>query len=88
MANPTVTASLSKAAYAPGELMTLTVNHTDADRSSMTISVTVTDSTGATGQTSATAIIDQGVVTVTSSPSRTWTLTASSQNQSVFTATA
>jgi hypothetical protein len=76
MAVPTVTASLNKAAYAPGETMILTVDHADTDRAAMTISITVTDSTGNTGTTTANCVIDQGTLSVVSAPARTWTLQA------------
>lgn len=89
MAAPTVTATLDKTAYAPGETMTLTVDHADADRQTLTITTTVTDSTGATGTATATAQVDQGTVTVVSSPARTWTLKAgATAGRSQFTATA
>lgn len=89
MAAPQVTAQLDKTAYAPGELMTLTVDHADTDRQSLTVSVTVTDSTGATGTAQVTTQIDQGTVTVTSSPAKVWTLKAgATAGRSQFTATA
>jgi hypothetical protein len=88
VAAPTVTAALNKSAYAPGETMTLTVDHADTDRAAMTISITVTDSTGATGTATANCVIDQGTVTVTSSPARTWTQQSATAGRSVFTATA
>jgi regulator of PEP synthase PpsR (kinase-PPPase family) len=53
------------------------------------VTVVVTDSTGNTANAVANATIDQGTVTVTSSPTRTWTLQAgSTAGHSVFTATA
>lgn len=89
MAAPSVTAVLDKPAYAPGETMVLTVDHADTDRSELTVTVTVTDSTGATGTTTSQCVIDQGVVNVTSSPARVWTLQPGSTiGHSVFTATA
>jgi hypothetical protein len=89
MASPTVTASLNKTAYAPGETMVLTVDHADTDRSSMVITITVTDSTGATGTTTANCVIDQGTLNVVSSPARTWTLQAGSTiGHAVYQATA
>jgi hypothetical protein len=89
MANPTVTATLDKAAYAPGETMVLTVDHADTDRSALTITITVTDSTGATGNTTAQCVIDQGTIAVVSTPARTWTLQPGSTiGHAVYTATA
>jgi len=89
MAAPVVTATLNKSSYAPGESIILTVNHTDPDRQVLNISITVTDSTGATGTATASAVIDGAVtVTPTSTPSRVWTPQSVSANQSVFTTTA
>lgn len=89
MATPVVTAMLDKAAYAPGETMVLTVDHTDADRQSLTVNVTVTDSVGNTGSAQATVAIDQGTVTVSSNPARNWVLQAgATAGHSVFHATA
>jgi len=88
MANPTASATLNKASYAVGETMTLTVNHTDADRMTLTVSGTVTDSQGNSADWSATAKIDAGVVTFTQTGGKTWTLQSATDNQSVFTTTA
>jgi hypothetical protein len=88
MANPTVGASLDKASYAPGEKMTLTATYSDPDRQALTITVTVTDSTGATGTATAQTVIDQGTVTVASSPAKTWTKVSDTGQVAVFTATA
>lgn len=88
MANPTASATLDKASYAVGELMTLTVNHSDADRQTITISGTVTDSAGNSAPWSTSAKIDAGVVTITQTGGKTWTLVSASDNQSKFTATA
>lgn len=89
MANPTATATLNKANYAVGETMVLTVNHADADRQSITIAGTVTDSSGNVANWSTTATIDAGVVAITSSGGKTWTLQAgSTASQSIFNAVA
>lgn len=88
MANPTASATLNKATYAVGEVMTLVVNHTDADRQTLTISGTVTDSQGGTANWSATAKIDAGVVAITQTGGKTWTLQSATDNQSVFTSVA
>lgn len=88
MANPTASATLNKASYAVGEVMTLTVNHTDADRQTLTVSGTVTDSVGNSAEWSATANIDAGVVTFTATGGKAWTLQSATANQSVYTATA
>lgn len=88
MANPTATASLNKTSYSVGETMTLTVTHTDADRQTITVSGTVTDSQGNVGNWSATAKIDAGTVAITTTGGKTWTLQSATDNQSVFTATA
>lgn len=88
MANPTASAALNKSSYAIGETMTLTVNHTDADRMTLTVSGVVTDSQGNTAPWSSTAELDAGVVTITNSGGREWTLQSATADQSVFTATA
>lgn len=87
MANPTATATLNKSNYAVGEVATLTINHTDADRQTIVVSGTVTDSSGNVGNWSATAKVDAGVVAFTQSGGKTWTLQSATDNQSVYTAT-
>lgn len=88
MANPTATASLNKSTYAIGEVITLTINHTDADRQSIVVAGTVTDSQGNTATWQAGATIDAGVVAITQSGGKVWALQTASANQSVYTTTA
>ena len=89
MASPTVAASLSKATYQPGEVMTLTVTYGDADTKAMTVSVVVTDSQGnASAPTTVTAVIDPLVTTVTDSANRTWTRVSDSGSVAVYQAAA
>lgn len=88
MANPTASATLNKPSYAVGETMTLVVNHTDADRQTITVAGTVSDSQGNSAAWSVTADIDAGVVTFTATGGKTWTLQSATVNQSVYTATA
>lgn len=89
MAAPVATPSLNKAAYAPGEIMTLTVDHTDVDRQVMTVSVTVADAAGTLSNVATvTATIDQGTVNITNAGGKTWTLQTATLNKSVYTAIA
>lgn len=89
MASPTASASLNKSNYAVGETMVLTVDHSDADRQTITVAGTVTDSQGNVANWSTSAQIDAGVVTITSSGGKTWVLQAgSTAGRSVFNATA
>jgi len=88
MAIPTASATLNKTSYAIGETMTLTVNHTDADRQTLTVSGVVTDSNGNTAAWSSTADLDAGVVTITQDGGKVWALQSATADQSVFTATA
>lgn len=88
MSNPTATATLNKPNYAVGESMILTINHSDADRQTITVSGVVTDSSGNTGAWSATAKIDAGAVSFTQTGGKTWALQSATDSQSVYTATA
>ena len=88
MAAPVVTATFSKTVYAPGELMVLTVDHTDVDRATITVSGEVTDTTGAKGSWSAQVLVDEGTVAVTQAAGKTWAVQSASRNQTVLTATA
>lgn len=88
MAAPTATATFNKASYAPGEVMVLTIDHSDTDRRLMPIAGTVTDTTGESGTFAATAVIDEGTVTWTDTGGKTWTLVSATLNQSVFQTTA
>ena len=88
MANPTASATLNKSSYAIGETMTLTVDHTDADRMTLTVSGVVTDPNGNSATWSTSADLDAGVVAITATGGREWTLQSATANQSVFTATA
>jgi hypothetical protein len=73
----------------PGGLITLTINHTDADRVLMTVTSTVTDSQGnVSAPGSVNVTIDGGTVNVVSNPARVWTIVAATLNQTVLTATA
>jgi hypothetical protein len=90
MANPTCTATLNKSSYNVGETLVLTVDHTDADRQTLTVEVVVRDQNGNPSPPSvATATIDAGVIEFTNTGGKTWVLQAGATlNRSVFHATA
>lgn len=88
MAAPTASATITPAAPKPGDLITLTVDHSDVDRSQLTVAGNVTDSTGASGNWSAAVVIDQGQVNITSTGGKTWTTQSATLNRTVFTTTA
>jgi hypothetical protein len=75
MANPTVSASLNKSSFAPGEQMTLTVSYGDVDNDSLAVTIVVTDSAGnSSAPVVVTAnIADPVTVSVTDDGGRTWT---------------
>lgn len=89
MAIPTVSASLNKSSYAPGETMTLTVSYGDADTKTMSVTVTATDSQGNTGtSTPVSVVIDPTTLSVSDSLGKTWTKASDSGTVAVFTAVA
>lgn len=87
MAAPTVTASLNKATYNPGEQMQLTVTYGDADHDVATQTITVSDSAGTETVVTTTAVVDPLTVEV-SDPDRTWTKQSDNGQVAVFTSTA
>jgi hypothetical protein len=88
MATPSVSASLDKTTYAPGESMTLTVNYSDPDTDAVQVTITVTDKSGnQSAPTTLTAVIDPLTVGVTD-PDRAWTKVSDTGTVAVFTATA
>ena len=90
MANPTVTASLNKTSYVPGEQMTLTVSYGDVDNASFTVTITVEDSQGNAGGPVAVPynISDAVGVTVVDDSGRAWTKISDSGSVAVFRAIA
>jgi hypothetical protein len=88
MANPTVSASLDKTTYAPGERMTLTVSYGDPDTKTVAVTVQVTDAAGnKSGPVTVNAVIDP-LTLVVSDSARSWTKVSDTGAVAVFTATA
>lgn len=89
MAAPTVTASLNRATYAPGDVMILTITYGDSDTKPVSVSIVVTDSQGnASAPVVATAVIDPLAIAVTDSSGRTWSRVSDSGSVAVYQATA
>jgi len=89
MANPTVSASLDKAAYAEGETMVLTVNRSDADTEALTLTIVATDKSGnSSTPVNVTATIDPTTVSVSDSSGRVWAQQSDNGSIAVFTAVA
>lgn len=88
MANPTVSATLDKSVYTPGDVMTLTVNYSDADTKSVKLTITVEDSQGnVSAPVVVNAVIDQVTVRISDSD-RPWTLVSDTGSVAVFQAVA
>lgn len=88
MANPTVSASLNKTTYGPGELMTLTVTYADPDTKSGTLLVQVTDAEGnKSGLVTVPYVVDPLTVTI-SDAGRVWTKVSDNGSVAVYTSTA
>lgn len=93
MPNPTISATLDKASYAPGEQMTLTVQYADADNWTRvdTIVITGTDQNGnaavATIETTVTSE-DEVLLTIEDTSGRTWSKFSDDGSTAVYTSTA
>ena len=88
MADPQVSASLDKTAYAPGETATLTVNYGDSDNSTATVTITVEDGAGHIGTTELVLTRrDPLTLAVADSSGRVWTKVSDTGSVAVFTAT-
>ena len=84
MATPSVSASLDKTTYAPGELMTLTVDYT-VDPLTVTV---VVDGLGGTSGPVVVPPVKVRRVTVADSAGKTWVLVSDDGSRAVYTATA
>lgn len=81
MPAPTATATLDKPVYAPGDIMTLTIDYV-VDSVSITVAVE-----GLGGTASPAAAVKIRRITITD-PSRVWTLKSDSAARAVYTAKA
>lgn len=85
MAAPTVTATLDRATYKPGDTALLTVRYGDPDTKPLTITVTVTDLEGNTSApATVTAVIDPLTVAVVDSAGKAWTRVSDSGSVAVY----
>lgn len=84
----TVSASLDKTSYNVGDTATLTVNYSDPNSSSLSVTVSVADSAGnKSAPVTVAAVIDPAQATVTDTSGRTWTKQSDNGAVAVFTAT-
>lgn len=89
MASPTVSASLDKMTYAPGDKATLTVTYGDPDNKTFTVTVTVTDQAGNSSVPAEVQanIADPVTVSVSDDANHTWTKVSDSGSVAVYTTT-
>lgn len=89
MATPTLSASLNKTSFAPGDVMMLTISYADADTDAGTVSVVVTDAAGhaSTPVVLPYSINDPQTLTVTD-PERTWVKVSDNGSVAVYRCTA
>lgn len=85
MADPVLSVALDQTNYAPGSLATLTVSVTDPDRGTLTVHASYTSADGSVTSLDASATIDQGSFSVTSSPPRVWSKESEENGTAVFT---
>lgn len=86
MATPTLSASLDKTTYAPGDTATLTVTYADADNRTSTTTVTGTDQAG--NAATATVVVreaDPVALVVSDDGGRTWAKVSDNGSIAVFT---
>jgi len=89
MSNPTVSASLDKASYAKGDLMTLTVTFADADTETLTVTIVARDKSGnPSDPATVVVVIDPTSIEVSDSGDRDWAEVSRSDSVAVLTATA
>lgn len=90
MASPTVSVSLNKASFAPGEQILATITYGDVDNKSFQVTVTVTDQSGnvSAPATVAAVISDATTITVADDGNRVWTKVSDTGSVAVFRAVA
>lgn len=88
MAAPTVSASLNKSAYAPGETMTLTVTYGDPDTKAGKVALQIIDESGSKSPLiEVPYVVDPLTVQITDT-GRVWTKVSDSGSVAVYTSTA
>jgi hypothetical protein len=90
MAVPTVSASLNKPSYAPGETMILSIIYGDIDNQQLKVTIMVEDSQGnkSAPVTIAANIVDPLTISVSDVDGRVWTKQSDSGTVAVYRAVA
>ena len=88
MTAPTVTATLDKSSYLPGEVMVLTVTYADSDVQPTNDTVTATDAAGHSSAPVVTSVAYPLTITVTDDSGRAWSLLSDSGHVAVYRAVA